>query len=90
MSTQSHAFQPADRQKSNGTWLLAASLVLAVLAQTTLIQAYKQTGFWEVGNCLTDFVKNSSPLPGLLLYTISGWIFILNAVRRRYQPAGML
>lgn len=58
-----------------GSILLAGSIAMACFAQVTLIQAYNQPGFWEISNWLPNLASNASPLPGLALYALSGWIF---------------
>lgn len=70
------AFQPMSKQKMRSTSLIAAGLGIAIFAQMTLIQALDQPGFWEVGGWLPNLGNNSSPLPGLLLYALAGWVFI--------------
>jgi 4-amino-4-deoxy-L-arabinose transferase-like glycosyltransferase len=55
--------------------LLAVSLATAGIAQTLLVLAIKQPGFWEINKWLSG-LEQPSPLPGLLLYVVSSWGFI--------------
>ncbi len=68
-------FYPTQKQSLHGPALLAASLATAGIAQTLLVLAIKQPGFWEIGKWLSG-LEQPSPLPGLLLYAVSSLGFI--------------
>lgn len=70
------AFRTNNKQKFLGLSLLAASIALAVFAQLTLIMSTEQPGFWDIKDWWRSIGSNSSPLPGLMLYAFSGWVFI--------------
>jgi predicted membrane-bound mannosyltransferase len=76
MNKRFFAFPTMSRQKLGGTVLFAAGIICAGVAQMILILAFEQPGFWKIGNWLSSPGISSSPLPGLLLYTLSGWMFI--------------
>jgi 4-amino-4-deoxy-L-arabinose transferase-like glycosyltransferase len=70
------AFQANNKQKFRGLTLLAAGIALAMTAQWTLTLSTEQPGFWDVRDWWRSLGDNSSPLPGLMLYALSGWVFI--------------
>ncbi len=70
------AFPTVIGQRFRGLSFLAASIAIAALAQWMLILSTEQPGFWDIRNWWSSFGNNSSPLPGLVMYAISGWMFI--------------
>jgi hypothetical protein len=76
MIKQLFAFQTMNKQTLRGYSFLAAGIATACLAQLSLILALDQPEFWDFGNLFSGLGNNSSPLAGLLLYGLSGWLFI--------------
>ncbi len=81
------ALQPSNIQKMEGYLLLAASIAAAALGQNLLSLAVTNAGFWEIASWLPNFWKNSSPLPGLVLYAFGGWMFVGGIKHLEVTPA---
>ncbi|MEI6291846.1 MAG: glycosyltransferase family 39 protein, partial [Chloroflexota bacterium] len=56
--------------------LLLSSLILAGCAQITLFLAADQAEFWMPEKWLDNIGNNSSPIPGLIIYILSGIVLI--------------
>jgi 4-amino-4-deoxy-L-arabinose transferase-like glycosyltransferase len=76
MIDQITGYLTTNHQKIRNYALLLCSLAIASVAQVTLFLAKDQPGFWEVRSWLPGLVQNSSPLPGLFLYVLAGFIFV--------------
>jgi hypothetical protein len=75
-SERTSAFFSNHRQEIHGAALLLFSIALAAIGQYFLTSAALHPRFWEVNTWGERLAENSTPLTGLMIYGIAGFIFI--------------
>ncbi len=67
------------KSKSGDAALLVLSLTVAVTAQYTLYLSYSvDPAYWNVSEWLVMIGNNTTPLPGLMLYALAGFLLALS------------
>ena len=64
-----------DHGKRPGFVLLLLGIATGAAAQTVLLLSAQQPAFWDIQHWLPGPGASTSPLPGLLLYTLAGVLF---------------